>query len=369
MLDGRYPSKEFGDLRARIVWDRIAGTISARRGSRQLAVSNAGTIPDRGLYAVTLPDGRRVGELDEEMVYEARAGQVFLLGASSWRIEEIGRDRVIVTPAPGVPGAVPFWKGDTIGRPKELGAAIGAFSRWAVEQDAGTLEREYDLDERAARNLLEYLREQLAATRVLPSDRTIVVERFRDEIGDWRMCVLSPFGGRVHAAWGLALSARIRERLGLEADAIWSDDGIVLHLPDLDADELESLPSAADLVLLDPEEVEQEITAELGGSALFGARFRENASRALLIPRAYPAAVAAATEGPEPARGGPPLRGLPDHPRDLPRVPARRSRRIGPSGDPARPSHPRDITRRGGDEDRLALRLLAAVRLCRDLHV
>ena len=288
MLDGRYPSKEFGDLRARIVWDRIAGTISARRGSRQLAVSNAGTIPDRGLYAVTLPDGRRVGELDEEMVYEARAGQVFLLGASSWRIEEIGRDRVIVTPAPGVPGAVPFWKGDTIGRPKELGAAIGAFSRWAVEQDAGTLEREYDLDERAARNLLEYLREQLAATRVLPSDRTIVVERFRDEIGDWRMCVLSPFGGRVHAAWGLALSARIRERLGLEADAIWSDDGIVLHLPDLDADELESLPSAADLVLLDPEEVEQEITAELGGSALFGARFRENASRALLIPRAYP---------------------------------------------------------------------------------
>jgi ATP-dependent Lhr-like helicase len=288
MLDGRYPSKEFGDLRARIVWDRIAGTISARKGSRQLAVSNAGTIPDRGLYAVTLPDGRRVGELDEEMVYEARAGQVFLLGASSWRIEEIGRDRVIVTPAPGVPGAVPFWKGDTIGRPKELGEAIGAFSRWAVEQDAGTLEREYDLDERAARNLLDYLREQLAATRVLPSDRTIVVERFRDEIGDWRMCVLSPFGGRVHAAWGLALSARIRERFGLAADAIWSDDGIVLHLPDLDADELESLPSAADLVLLDPEEVEQEITGELGGSALFGARFRENASRALLIPRAYP---------------------------------------------------------------------------------
>jgi ATP-dependent Lhr-like helicase len=288
MLDGRYPSKEFGDLRARIVWDRIAGTISGRKGSRQLAVSNAGTIPDRGLYAVTLPDGRRVGELDEEMVYEARAGQVFLLGASSWRIEEIGRDRVIVTPAPGVPGAVPFWKGDTIGRPKELGEAIGAFSRWAVEQDAGTLEREYDLDERAARNLLDYLREQLAATRVLPSDRTIVVERFRDEIGDWRMCVLSPFGGRVHAAWGLALSARIRERFGLAADAIWSDDGIVLHLPDLDADELESLPSAADLVLLDPEEVEQEITGELGGSALFGARFRENASRALLIPRAYP---------------------------------------------------------------------------------
>ncbi len=226
------------------------------------------------------------------MVYEARAGQAFLLGASTWRIEEIGRDRVIVTPAPGAPGAVPFWKGDTVGRPKELGQAIGAFSRWAVEQDAETLQRDYDLDERAARNLLAYLREQQAATRVLPSERTIVLERFRDEIGDWRLCVLSPYGGRVHAAWGLALSARIRERLGLEADAIWSDDGIVLHLPDLDADEAESLGGRgfdpAELVLLEPEEVEAAVTAELGGSALFGARFRENASRALLIPRAYP---------------------------------------------------------------------------------
>jgi ATP-dependent Lhr-like helicase len=288
MLDGRYPSKEFGELRARIVWDRVAGVIRARKGSRQLAVANAGTISDRGLYAVTLPDGRRVGELDEEMVYEARPGQAFLLGASSWRIEEITRDRVIVTPSPGAPGAVPFWKGDSVGRPKELGQAIGAFSRWAVEQDAETLERDYDLDERAARNLLAYLREQQAATRVLPSERTIVLERFRDEIGDWRLCVLSPYGGRVHAAWGLALSARIHERFGLEADAIWSDDGIVLHLPDLDADESEALPSAVELLLLEPDEVEPAVTAELGGSALFGARFRENASRALLIPRAYP---------------------------------------------------------------------------------
>ncbi len=291
MLDGRYPSKEFGELRARIVWDRVAGVIRARKGSRQLAIANAGTIPDRGLYAVTLPDGRRVGELDEEMVYEARPGQTFLLGASSWRIEEITRDRVIVTPAPGAPGAVPFWKGDSIGRPKELGEAIGAFSRWAVEQDAETLQRDYDLDERAARNLLAYLREQLTATRVLPSERTIVLERFRDEIGDWRLCVLSPYGGRVHAAWGLALSARIHERFGLEADAIWSDDGIVLHLPDLDADEAESpggWESIVELLMLEPDEVEQAVTAELGGSALFGARFRENASRALLIPRAYP---------------------------------------------------------------------------------
>jgi len=288
MLDGRYPSKEFGELRARIVWDRVAGTIRARKGSRQLAIANAGTIPDRGLFAVTLPDGRRVGELDEEMVYEARPGQAFLLGASTWRIEEIGRDRVIVTPAPGAPGAVPFWKGDSVGRPKELGEAIGAFSRWAVEQDAEVLHRDYDLDERAARNLLAYLREQQAATRVLPSERTIVLERFRDEIGDWRLCVLSPYGGRVHAAWGLALTARFHEHFGIDCDAIWSDDGIIMHLPDLDADEAEALPSAAELLLLEPEEVEQAVVAELGGSALFGARFRENAARALLIPRAYP---------------------------------------------------------------------------------
>jgi ATP-dependent Lhr-like helicase len=285
MLDGRYPSSEFGELRPRIVWDRLAGTIRPRKGARALAVANAGTIPDRGLYLVTLPDGRRVGELDEEMVYEARPGQVFLLGASAWRIEEIGRDRVIVTPAPGAPGAVPFWKGEGVGRPKELGEAIGAFARWAVGQSAEVLEREYDLDARAASNLVEYLREQQDATRVLPSDRTIVVERFRDEIGDWRLCVLSPFGGRIHAAWSLALSARIRERLGLEADAIFSDDGIVVHLPE--SDEI-SGTQALELALIEPEELEDLIVGELGGSALFGARFREAAGRALLIPRAYP---------------------------------------------------------------------------------
>ncbi|MEA2304015.1 MAG: ATP-dependent helicase Lhr and Lhr-like helicase, partial [Solirubrobacteraceae bacterium] len=267
MLDGRYPSQEFGDLRARIVWDRVGGTIRARKGSRQLAVANAGTIPDRGLFAVVLPDGRRVGELDEEMVYEARPGQTFLLGASSWRIEEIGRDRVIVTPAPGVPGAVPFWRGDSVGRPKELGREIGAFARWAVDQPAEVLERDYDLDPRAATNLLAFLREQQDATRVVPSDRTIVIERFRDEIGDWRLCILSPYGGRVHAAWGLALSARIREQFGLESDAIWSDDGIIVHLPDADE------PPGAELVLIDPDEVEEAVVKELGSSALFGARF------------------------------------------------------------------------------------------------
>jgi ATP-dependent Lhr-like helicase len=330
MLDGRWAggsSLNFAELRPRIVWDRLGGVIRPRKAARALAVANAGTIPDRGLYLVTLPDGRRVGELDEEMVYEARPGQVFLLGASSWRIEEIGRDRVIVTPAPGVPGAIPFWKGDGLGRPKELGEAIGAFARWAVNQEPEVLERDYDLDRRAAVNLIELLREQQAATGVVPSDRTIVIERFRDEIGDWRLCVLSPYGGRIHAAWGLALTARIRQELGLEADAIASDDGIVLHLPDVDwegtaprlvdregtaprlagegrhADDWRGdgrsgeggggamggeVPSVLDLILIDPEELEDLIVGELSSSALFGARFRENAARALLIPRAYP---------------------------------------------------------------------------------
>ena len=282
MLDGRYPSERFAELRPRIVWDRTAGTVRGRKGARQLAVTNAGTIPDRGLFGVHLPDGRRVGELDEEMVYEARAGQVFLLGASSWRIEEITRDRVIVTPAPGVPGAIPFWRGEGIGRPVELGRAIGEFSREAVAAEPEDLAAAYDLDQLAAENLVAYLREQQAATRVVPSDQTIVVERFRDEIGDWRLCVLSPFGGRVHAAWGLALAAKIRAELELEADAIWSDDGIVIHLPDSDQ------APASDLVLLEPDEVEDLIVGELSGSALFGARFREAAGRSLLIPRAYP---------------------------------------------------------------------------------
>jgi ATP-dependent Lhr-like helicase len=282
MLDGRYPSDRFAELRPRIVWDRTHGTIHGRKGARTLVVTNAGTIPDRGLYGVHLPDGRRVGELDEEMVYEARPGQTFLLGATTWRIEEITRDRVIVTPAPGAPGAVPFWKGDGIGRPAELGEAIGAFAREAVSREPAELAAEYDLDERAANNLVTYLREQQAATRVVPSDQTIVVERFRDEIGDWRLCILSPYGGRVHAAWGLALAGKIRAERDLEADAIWSDDGIVIHLPDADE------PPPADLVLVEPDELEDLVVGELSGSALFGARFRENAARSLLIPRAYP---------------------------------------------------------------------------------
>jgi ATP-dependent Lhr-like helicase len=287
MLAGRYPSDEFAELRPRITWDRTGGTIRGLAGARRLAVTNAGTIPDRGLFTVQLADsGSKVGELDEEMVYEARAGQTFLLGASSWRIEEITRDRVLVSPAPGVPGAVPFWKGEGVGRPFELGQAIGQASRELValsdEAALGRLGTDYHLDQLAARNLLTFLREQEAATGAVPSDRTIVVERFRDEIGDWRLCVLTPFGGRVHAPWALALAARLHESLGLDAQSIWSDDGIALHLPDADA------PPATDELMLDPAGVEELVLAAVGESALFGSRFRENAARALLIPRRRP---------------------------------------------------------------------------------
>jgi len=287
MLAGRYPSDEFAELRPRIVWDRTGGVIRGRQGARRLAVTNAGTIPDRGLFGVHLVDGGgRVGELDEEMVYEARAGQTFLLGASTWRIEEITRDRVLVSPAPGVPGAVPFWKGEGVGRPYELGAAVGEASRELVtlpeEKSLVRLTNDYRLDERAARNLLTFLREQQEATTAVPSDRTVVVERFRDEIGDWRMCILTPFGGRVHAPWAMALQARLRDSLGLEVHSIWSDDGIALHLPDADA------PPPLDDVLAGPDEIEDLVVAEVGNTALFGARFRENAARALLIPRRRP---------------------------------------------------------------------------------
>ena len=287
MLAGRYPSDEFAELRPRIIWDRTAGVIRGRGGVRRLAVTNAGTIPDRGLFGVHLVDGGgRVGELDEEMVYEARAGQTFLLGASTWRIEEITRDRVLVSPAPGIPGAVPFWKGEGVGRPYELGEAIGRASRELValshKAALGRLQERHMLDERAAKNLLAFLEEQQAATSAVPSDRTVVIERFRDEIGDWRVCVLTPFGARVHAPWALALAARLRDSLGLEVQSIWSDDGIALHLPDAD------VPPPTDDILIAPDELEELVVQEVGQSALFGARFRENAARALLIPRRRP---------------------------------------------------------------------------------
>ena len=287
LLAGRYPSDEFAELRPRLVWDRVEGTVRARDGAIRIAIANAGTIPDRGLFGVFLVDGSgRVGELDEEMVYEAREGQVFLLGASSWRIEEITRDRVLVSPAPGVPGAIPFWKGDQVGRPAELGGAVGQLCRELALLPDEAAERQLveqcACEPRAASNLVAFVRDQERATGVVPSDRTIVVERFRDEIGDWRLCILSPFGGRVHAPWALALGAELRRATGLDAQALWSDDGIIVHLPDTD------VPPDAGLVALDPETVEDIVVGELGGSALYGARFRENAARALLIPRRRP---------------------------------------------------------------------------------
>ncbi|MGB8382350.1 MAG: ATP-dependent helicase, partial [Dermatophilaceae bacterium] len=298
MLSGRYPSDEFAELRPRVVWDRVAGTLSGRRGAQRLAVTSGGTIPDRGLYAVFLASGdgpgRRVGELDEEMVYESRVGDVFTLGTSSWRIEDITHDRVLVTPAPGQPGRLPFWKGDTIGRPAELGMAVGAFVREVTTMAAGPARSRVlaaGLDDWAADNLLAYLAEQQEAVRHVPSDRTLLVERFPDELGDWRVVVHSPYGGPVHAPWALAVSARMRERFGVDVQAMHGDDGIVLRLPDMEldgADHHDLDAELLELVLLDPDEVADLVTSQIGGSALFAARFRECAARALLLPRRRP---------------------------------------------------------------------------------
>ena len=281
LLSGRYPSSDFSELRPRIVWDRATGRLRARQGAQRLAVTSGGTIPDRGLYGVFLLDGGRVGELDEEMVYESRPGETFVLGASTWRIAEITRDRVIVTPAPGEPGKVPFWHGDRPGRPLELGRALGAFTRELAEpgHDDSLLA---GLDPLAARNLVAYIRDQAAATGAVPDDRTIVVERFRDEIGDFRICILSPFGARVHAPWALALRARLAERFGVDPQVIWGDDGIALRLPEAE----ESLSPSE--VAFTPEEVDDLILAALPGTALFAGVFRECAARALLLPRRMP---------------------------------------------------------------------------------
>ena len=286
LLSGRYPSEEFSELRPRIVWDRVAGTIRSRKGAQRLAVTNAGTIPDRGLYGVFLPDGTRVGELDEEMVYESRPGETFLLGASTWRIEDITFERVVVTPAPGQPGKMPFWHGDGPGRPIELGQALGAFVREIQDLDEAAAEQRlvqrHGLDELAAANVLNYVHDQREATGVVPDDRTIVVERFRDEIGDWRICILSPFGAQVHAPWGMALRAQLSQRWGMDVEMMWADDGIVIRLPE-STDEVE-----IDDLALDPNEIDERVVAELPGSALFASRFRECAGRSLLLPRRRP---------------------------------------------------------------------------------
>ncbi|RIJ78693.1 ATP-dependent helicase [Nakamurella silvestris] len=293
MLSGKYPSEEFAELRPRLVWDRMTDTLTGRPGAQRLAITSGGTIPDRGLYGVFLATGegpgRRVGELDEEMVYESRVGDVFALGSSSWLITEITHDQVRVLPAPGRPGRLPFWKGDGLGRPAELGRAHGAFIRdiGSTTDDLARIRlTEAGLDTWAADNLLTYLSEQKAATGVLPDDRTIVVERFRDELGDWRVVIHSPFGAAVHAPWALALAARMRERFGIDIQAMHADDGIVLRLPDMGEDtDTAASASVAELAVLESSEVERDVTAEIGGSALFAARFRECAARALLLPR------------------------------------------------------------------------------------
>ena len=286
LLSGRYPSEEFGELRPRLVWDRVNGTVRARDGSKRLAVTSGGTIPDRGLFGVFLPNGTRVGELDEEMVYESRPGETFLLGASTWRIEDITFERVVVTPAPGQPGKMPFWHGDRPGRPLELGRALGAFHReirgMATEPAIERLMGHYALDAFAASNVVMYLDEQAQATGAVPDDRTIVVERFRDEIGDWRVCILSPFGTPVHAPWAMAIERRLADQFEMPVETMWGDDGIVIRLPE-SADQL-----PLDALLIDPDDIDELVVSTLPQTSLFAARFRECAARALLLPRRRP---------------------------------------------------------------------------------
>jgi ATP-dependent Lhr-like helicase len=299
MLAGAYPSDEFAELRPRVIWDRVTDIVEGRRDARVVAVTSGGTIPDRGLFPVFLvgepgAPGRRVGELDEEMVYETRTGEVLTLGASAWRVEAIEPNQVLVSPAPGEPGKLPFWKGDALGRPIEVGRAVGALTR-ELEADLargahgrrGALARlreRNDLDRLAAENLLSYLEEEREVAGAVPTDQRIVVERFRDELGDWRLVLLTPFGGRVHAAWTLAIEARLGERLGTEIQTIWSDDGIAIRLPEADA----AIDGLEDALFPDPEEVEDLVIGQVANSSLFGSRFRENAARALLLPRRRP---------------------------------------------------------------------------------
>ncbi|ANF31555.1 DEAD/DEAH box helicase [Leifsonia xyli] len=288
LLAGRYPSDEFAELRPRIVWDRDTGTLTGRPGAQRLAVTSGGTIPDRGMFSVYMVGEKasRVGELDEEMVYESRVGDVFALGSTSWRIQEITHDRVLVTPAFGEPGRLPFWKGDGIGRPAELGRAVGAFTRelsTASPADAELRCVEAGLDAWATNNLLAFLREQKEATGHVPTDRTLVVERFRDELGDWRVVLHSPFGMQVHSPWALAVQARVRERYGIDAGAMAADDGIVVRIPDTEAQ-----PPGGELFVFEPQELDELVTSEVGGSALFASRFRESAARALLLPKYNP---------------------------------------------------------------------------------
>jgi len=290
MLSGRYPSDEFADLRPRVTWDRVANRLTAREGSKRVAVINGGTIPDRGLYGVFLlgerGPGARVGELDEEMVFESRVGETFLLGASTWRIEELTHDRVLVTPAPGEPGKMPFWKADAANRPLELGMYIGQMVRTLRHLPPATaiqrLIDHHDLDARAAENLIRYIADQAAAAGAVPDDHTILIERCRDELGDWRICVLTPFGGRIHAPWSMAVVERARAETGLDVETMWTDDGFVVRFPETET------PPDTQMMLPASEQVEDLVLRQLGGSALFAAKFREAAGRALLLPKRRP---------------------------------------------------------------------------------
>ena len=375
LLAGRYPSDEFGELRPRVTWDRVRNTVTPRQGSKLLAIVNGGTIPDRGLYGVFLAgaEGRavRVGELDEEMVFESRTGDTFILGASTWRIDEITHDRVLVSPAPGEPGKMPFWHGDAAGRPLEFGRRIGALVREIRELPRNAaitrLIREHDLDPAAAENLIRFLADQEFVTTAVPDDRTIVIERVRDELGDWRVCVLTPFGSRVHAPWAMAVTGRIRAAGGPEVETMWADDGFVLRFPDTES------PPDSDVLLLDPAEAMDLVLRQLGSTALFAAKFRESSARALLLPRRR-------------AQGRAPLWQQRKRAYDLLSVASRypafpmlleayRECMRDVFDMPAfleitachqRTTHSRACSRL---EDPIAIRLIAALQLCRELHL
>ncbi|MCH9731246.1 MAG: ATP-dependent helicase [Actinomycetia bacterium] len=296
LLSGKYPSTEFAELRPRIVYDRDSGTLTARPGAQRLAVTSGGAIPDRGLFTVFLASNAdsekpsRVGELDEEMVYESRPGDVISLGATSWRITEITHDRVLVIPAPGQPARLPFWRGDGVGRPAELGAAIGAFTGELARLDRAKFDdrcQAVGFDAFASDNLWQLIDEQRTATSAVPSDSTLIVERFRDELGDWRVILHSPYGLRVNGPLALAVGKRLFERYGIDEKPTPSDDGIIVRLPDT-APDGETPPPGAEIFIFDPDEIEPLVTAEVSGSALFASRFRECAARALLLPRRHP---------------------------------------------------------------------------------
>src|SRR4051812_954891 len=291
MLSGRYPSDEFSELRPRLTWDRMTNKLTARAGAKHMAVVNGGTIPDRGLYGVFLAGatkGARVGELDEEMVFESNQGDTIILGASTWRIDEITHDRVVVSPAPGEPGKMPFWHGDTVGRPAEFGEKIGAMVSELMKMPRPVaftrLKEQHSLDENAAENLLRYLEEQAEATERVPTHEDILIERVRNELGDWRICVLSPYGARVHAPWCMAVTSKLNADRAVDVESMRSDDGFVIRMPDTET------PLESSWLLPTPSEFRDLVLRQLGATSLFAAKFRECAARALLLPRRRPGA-------------------------------------------------------------------------------